>query len=77
MICRPVRGLPLFVCYPMARRNTEDPCMHCHVATEFHDAPDQGMAAARLQAVTMAPTDTDASDQICADILTDKTQKVG
>lgn len=30
-----------------------------------------------LPAVTMAATDTDASDQIRADIPTDKTQKVG
>ncbi len=49
-----------------------------HAGTEFHDAADQGMAAAaRLQTVTMAATDTDASDQIGAGFLTDKTQKVG
>ena len=63
----------------MARHNAEDPFVCTgHVMTEFHDAPDQGMAvAARLQTATMAATDTDASDQIRADILTDKTQKVG
>ena len=59
--------------------NAENPFVCTgHVRTEFHDAPDQSMAAAaRLQTVTMAATDTDASDQIRADILTDKTQKVG